>query len=76
MAENFRHLNQDKTKVLIIGLEAQREKLNVKLQALTLISSHQVKASELFLIQILALSHTSEIVVCTGLKIKSVPMNC
>ena len=32
--ENFLQLNQDKTEVLVIGTETQREKLNVKLQTL------------------------------------------
>lgn len=36
MAENFLQLNQDKTEVLIIGPEGQREKRNPKLRALAL----------------------------------------
>ena len=43
MAENFLQLNQDKTEVLIIGPEAQREKLLSKLQAFSLCPSLQVK---------------------------------
>jgi len=34
MAENFLQLNQDKTELLVIRSEAQRDKLSVKLQAL------------------------------------------
>uniref|UniRef100_A0A669DS15 Reverse transcriptase domain-containing protein n=1 Tax=Oreochromis niloticus TaxID=8128 RepID=A0A669DS15_ORENI len=43
MAENFLQLNQDKTEVLIIGPEAQREKLLSKLQAFSVCPSLQVK---------------------------------
>lgn len=35
MAENVLQLNQDRTEVLVIGAEAQRDKVNVKLQALS-----------------------------------------
>uniref|UniRef100_A0A8C6NKQ1 Reverse transcriptase domain-containing protein n=1 Tax=Nothobranchius furzeri TaxID=105023 RepID=A0A8C6NKQ1_NOTFU len=42
-AENFLQLNQDKTEVLVIGPEAQREKLLPKLQSLSLNPSSQVK---------------------------------
>uniref|UniRef100_A0A3P8P5K8 Reverse transcriptase domain-containing protein n=1 Tax=Astatotilapia calliptera TaxID=8154 RepID=A0A3P8P5K8_ASTCA len=43
MAENFLQLNQDKTEVLIVGPEAQREKLLSKLEAFSLCPSLQVK---------------------------------
>ena len=43
MAENFLQLNQDKTEVLVIGPEAQREKLLPKLQALSFYPSSQVR---------------------------------
>uniref|UniRef100_A0A8C6LX82 Reverse transcriptase domain-containing protein n=1 Tax=Nothobranchius furzeri TaxID=105023 RepID=A0A8C6LX82_NOTFU len=43
MAENFLQLNQDKTEVLVIGPEAQREKLLPKLQSLSFNPSEQVK---------------------------------
>ena len=43
MAENFLQLNQDKTEVLVIGPEALREKLNFKLEALSLNPSENVK---------------------------------
>ena len=43
MAENFLQLNQDKTEVLIIDPKAQREKLLLKLQTLSLNPSNQVK---------------------------------
>ncbi len=36
MADHFPQLNQDKTEVLVIGSEAQRDKLGETLQALTL----------------------------------------
>ena len=43
MAGNFLQLNQDKTEVLVIGPEAHREKLNLKLKALASNTSEQVK---------------------------------
>ena len=43
MAENFLQLNQDKTEVLVIGPEAQREKLLPKLQSLSFSPSPQVR---------------------------------
>ena len=43
MAENFLQLNQSKTEVLVIGPEAQREKLLPKLQSLSFNPSSQVK---------------------------------
>ena len=43
MAENFLQLNQDKTEVLVIGPEAQREKLVPKLQSLSFNPSSQVR---------------------------------
>ncbi len=43
MADNFLQLNQDKTEVLVIGTEAQRDKLGEKLQALALNRCQQVK---------------------------------
>uniref|UniRef100_A0A8C6NVU5 Reverse transcriptase domain-containing protein n=1 Tax=Nothobranchius furzeri TaxID=105023 RepID=A0A8C6NVU5_NOTFU len=43
MAENFLQLNQDKTEVLVIGPEAQRETPLPKLQSLSFNPSEQVK---------------------------------
>ncbi|KAK7891097.1 hypothetical protein WMY93_023060 [Mugilogobius chulae] len=43
MAENFLQLNQDKTEVLVIGPEAQREKLLSKLQTQSFNPSSQVR---------------------------------
>ena len=43
MAENFLQLNQNKTEDLVIGTEAQRNNLNLKLQALALNPRQQVK---------------------------------
>lgn len=42
-SQNFLQLNQDKTEVLIIGLQVQREKLTPKLNILGLNPSQVVK---------------------------------
>ncbi len=43
MANNFLGLNQDKTQVLVIGPEVQREKLNVRLKSTSFNPREQVK---------------------------------
>jgi len=42
MTENFLQLNQDKTQVLVIGPEAHREELSLKLKSLYFNPSEQV----------------------------------
>ena len=61
MAENFLQLSQDKTEVLVIGPEAQREKLNSKLQELLLKPVNKWKTFEWPLIRILILNHILEV---------------
>ena len=56
---DFLQQNQDKTKVLVTDTEAQRDKLNTKLQALALNPCQQEK-TQLSLIQILVLNLTIE----------------
>lgn len=58
MAKTFLQLNPDKTKVLIIGTGAQREKLNMKQQALNLKPCQQVKNMGL-LCEALVLAHVT-----------------
>lgn len=41
--QNLLQHNQDKTEELVIGAEAQREKLNSKLKSLALSPRHQAK---------------------------------
>ena len=44
MAKHFLQLNQDKTEVLFIGSEAQRQRINIQLKALALNPTSQVKS--------------------------------
>ena len=43
MSQNFLHLNQDKTEVLVIGEKAEREKLSAHLETLAPNTKHQAR---------------------------------